>query len=82
MAGFQAHIAHRMDSLRLVNSLVGAGLGVALLTANGRELARDDVTYRPLDPQAGRRRSLLMVRAGQWSWPPIAALAAEITRDV
>lgn len=81
LAGFQPRIAHRVDSLRLVNSLVGAGLGVALVTANGRELARGDVTYRPLDPQAGSRRSFLMVRAGQWSWPPIAALTAEITRD-
>lgn len=81
LAGYSPRIAHRIDSLRLVNSLVGAGLGVALLAASGRETAPRDVAYHPLDPLAGSRRSFLVVRAGQWSWPPIAALAAEITRD-
>ena len=78
LAGFEPRIAHRVDSLRLVNLLVGAGLGIALLAEAGRVPERADVRYRPLDPLAGTRRSFLVVRAGQWTWPPIAALAAEI----
>ncbi|QIP87859.1 LysR family transcriptional regulator [Streptomyces sp. Tu 2975] len=79
IAGFVPRIAHRVDSLHLVNSLVGAGLGVALLARSGIERHRTDVAFRPLDPLAGMRRSSLLARAGQWSWPPIAALAEAIT---
>ncbi|WP_260868010.1 LysR family transcriptional regulator [Streptomyces sp. SAJ15] len=78
-AGFAPRIAHRVDSLHLVNSLVGAGLGVALLAESGIERGRRDVAFRVLDPLAGTRRSFLVARAGQWSWPPIAALAEMIT---
>ncbi|MET9664570.1 LysR family transcriptional regulator [Streptomyces sp. NPDC006475] len=79
IAGFTPRIAHRVDSLHLVNSLVGAGLGVALLAESGIERNRSDVAFRPLDPLAGKRRSFLLARAGQWSWPPITALATVIT---
>ncbi|MFF8842242.1 LysR family transcriptional regulator [Streptomyces sp. NPDC015127] len=79
IAGFIPRIAHRVDSLSLVNSLVGAGHGVALLASSGIERNRTDVAFRPLDPVAGLRRSFLLARAGQWSWPPIAALASTIT---
>ncbi|WNO70628.1 LysR family transcriptional regulator [Streptomyces sp. AM8-1-1] len=79
IAGFTPRIAHRVDSLHLVNSLVGAGLGVALLAESGIERSRSDVAFRPLDPLAGKRRSFLLARAGQWSWPPITALATAIT---
>ncbi|MEU0373806.1 LysR family transcriptional regulator [Streptomyces sp. NPDC006283] len=78
IAGFVPRIAHRVDSLHLVNSLVGAGLGVALLARSGIERHRSDVAFRPLDPLAGMRRSFLLARAGQWSWPPMAALAEAI----
>ncbi|MFP1625352.1 LysR family transcriptional regulator [Streptomyces sp. 5K101] len=78
IAGFVPRIAHRVDSLSLVNSLVGAGLGVALLASSGIERHRTDVAFRPLDPVAGLRRSFLLARVGQWSWPPIAALASTI----
>ncbi|WP_327677283.1 LysR family transcriptional regulator [Streptomyces sp. NBC_00467] len=79
IAGFTPRIAHRVDSLHLVNSLVGAGLGVALLAESGIERSRSDVAFRPLDPLAGKRRSFVLARAGQWSWPPITALATAIT---
>ncbi|WP_405009418.1 LysR family transcriptional regulator [Kitasatospora sp. NBC_01539] len=75
VAGFTPRIVHRMDSLHLVNSLVGAGLGVALLAESGIERDRTDVAFRPVDPLAGTRRSLLLARTGQWSWPPVAAVA-------
>lgn len=78
LAGFEPHIAHRVDSLRLVNRLAGAGLGVAVLAEAGRLPDQEDVRYRRLDPLAGSRRSFLVVRTGQWSWPPIAALATAL----
>ncbi|MFB8239573.1 LysR substrate-binding domain-containing protein [Kitasatospora purpeofusca] len=78
MAGFVPRIPHRMDSLHLVNSLVGAGLGVAMLAESGIERDRSDVAFRCLDPLAGTRRSFLVARVGQWTWPPIAAVAALI----
>ncbi|MCJ1676467.1 LysR family transcriptional regulator [Streptomyces sp. APSN-46.1] len=81
IAGFTPRIAHRMDSLHLVNSLVGAGLGVAVLAASGIERDRTDVAFRPLDPLAGTRHTSLLVRAGQWSWPPVAAISSLITEN-
>ncbi|MEW2556490.1 LysR family transcriptional regulator [Streptomyces zhihengii] len=80
VAGFTPRIAHRVDSLRLVNSLTGAGLGVALLAESGIERHRPDVAFRPLDPLAGTRRTFLLARAGRWSWPPLAAVATAILR--
>ncbi|AEW97815.1 MULTISPECIES: LysR family transcriptional regulator [Streptomycetaceae] len=75
MAGFVPRIAHRVDSLHLVNSLTGAGLGVALLAESGIERHRTDVAFRRLDPLAGVRRSSVIARRGRWSWPPVAAVA-------
>ncbi|MEU9015015.1 LysR substrate-binding domain-containing protein [Streptomyces sp. NPDC048479] len=81
IAGFTPRIAHRVDSLHLVNSLVAANLGIALLAESGIERHRPDVAYRRLDPLAGRRRTFLLTRTGQASWPPIAALTAIITEQ-
>ncbi|GAA2408374.1 LysR family transcriptional regulator [Streptomyces glaucosporus] len=78
IAGFTPRITHRVDSLHLVNSLVGAGLGVALLAEWGIERDRSDVAFRPLDPLAGTRRCFLLARTGQWAWPPISALASAL----
>jgi DNA-binding transcriptional LysR family regulator len=74
LAGFTPRIVHRVDSLHLVNLLVGAGLGVALLAESGVERSREDVVFRPLDPLVGRRRHFLVARDGQWAWPPIATV--------
>ena len=79
LAGFTPRIAHRLDSLHFINTLVGAGLGVAMLAESGIERGRDDVSFRRLDAVAGVRRSFLVARRGQWSWPPIAALARSMT---
>lgn len=79
IAGFTPRIAHRVDSLHLVNSLVAADLGFALLAESGIERHRPDVSYRRLDPLAGRRRTFLLTRTGQAAWPPLAALTSVIT---
>ncbi|MGK5630970.1 LysR family transcriptional regulator [Streptomyces sp. URMC 123] len=78
LAGFTPRIVHRVDSLNVVNLLIGAGLGVALLPASGIEERRDDVVHRPLDPVAGVRRSFLVTRRGRASWPPVAAVAERL----
>ena len=54
LAGFEPRIAHRADSLELVQDLIVAGLGVALLPADGAlaggvrlvALRRPDVALR------------------------------------
>ncbi|MET9397992.1 hypothetical protein [Kitasatospora sp. NPDC002965] len=67
-----------MDSLHLVNSLVGAGLRMTLLAESGIERDRSDIAFRRLDPLAGIRRNFLIARTGLWIWPPITALATLI----
>ncbi|WP_326654879.1 LysR substrate-binding domain-containing protein [Streptomyces sp. NBC_01750] len=81
IAGFTPRIAHRVDSLHLVNGLVAASLGIALLAESGIERHRPDVAYRRLDPLAGHRRTFLLTRTGQDSWPPIAAVTTIITEQ-
>jgi DNA-binding transcriptional LysR family regulator len=69
LAGFEPRIAHRVDSLDLVQDLIVAGLGVALLPADGRvvgavrllELRRPEVALR----------SYAVTRPGRESWAPL-----------
>jgi DNA-binding transcriptional LysR family regulator len=69
LAGFEPRIAHRADSLELVQDLIVAGLGVGLLPADGRlvggvrrvALRRPDVALR----------SYAVTRPGRESWAPL-----------
>ena len=69
LAGFEPRIAHRADSLDLVQDLIVAGLGVGLLPAEGRlaggvrlvALRRPDVTLR----------TYAVTRPGRENWPPL-----------
>jgi DNA-binding transcriptional LysR family regulator len=69
LAGFEPRIAHRADSLELLQDLIVAGLGVGLLPADGRladgvrlvALRRPDVTLR----------TYAVTRPGRESWPPL-----------
>lgn len=70
LAGFDAQIEHRADSLELVQDLIVAGLGVGLLPADQQpatgvqllSLRRPDVTLR----------SYAVTRRGRENWPPLA----------
>lgn len=71
MAGFTPNVVHRIDALELVDDLVVAGLGVALLP-----LARHThpgVRVLPLDPSP-LLRGHAVTRLGRDSWPPLRAV--------
>jgi DNA-binding transcriptional LysR family regulator len=72
MAGFAPRVTHRIDSLELVEELIVAGLGVALLPlAHGSGAG---VTVVPLaDPQV-RLRAFAVTRRGRDQWPPVRAV--------
>jgi DNA-binding transcriptional LysR family regulator len=71
MAGFTPRIAHRVDSLELVDDLVVAGRGLALLP-RGRA-SRRGVTVRPLTDPRVRLRAYAVTRRGRDRWPPLRA---------
>lgn len=70
LAGFEAAIAHRVDSLELVQDLVAAGLGVGLVPAD--QPTRPGVAVLPLRDPEVRLRAYAMVRRGRAAWPPLA----------
>jgi DNA-binding transcriptional LysR family regulator len=70
MAGFEPTVAHRADSLELVEDLIVAGLGVGLLPASWRP--RDGVALLPLTDPGVMLRSYAALRRGRATWPPLA----------
>jgi DNA-binding transcriptional LysR family regulator len=77
MAGFTPRVVHRVDALELVDDLIVADRGVALLP-RGRATRRD-VSVRPLgDPQV-RLRAHAVTRHGRDRWPPLRAMLDHLT---
>ena len=70
LAGFEPRVAHRVDGLELVEDLIRAGLGVALLPADTPPAA-DIAIVRLRDPQA-TLRAFAVTRRGREAWPPLA----------
>lgn len=77
LAGFAPRIAHRADSLELVQDMVVAGLGVALLPA-ARPTTRG-VSLRPLRDPYVVLRSYAVTRRGREDWPPLALVLRLLT---
>jgi DNA-binding transcriptional LysR family regulator len=79
LAGFQARVTHRADSLDLVQDMIRAGLGVALLPA--RQPTKPGVSLLPLRGPEVVLRAYAVTRSGRAAWPPLALvlrlLAAE-----
>jgi DNA-binding transcriptional LysR family regulator len=71
-AGFVPHVVHRIDSLELVDDLVVAGRGVALLP-RGRSSRRGVSVVRLRDPEV-RLRAYAVTRRGRGGWPPLQAV--------
>jgi DNA-binding transcriptional LysR family regulator len=71
-AGFVPHVVHRIDSLELVDDLVVAGRGVALLP-RGRASRRGVSVVRLRDPEV-RMRAYAVTRRGRGGWPPLRAV--------
>ena len=78
LAGFTPHIAHRIDSLDLVEGLIVAGLGLALLPL--RRATRDGVTVMPLADPGARLRAYAVTRRGRDQWPPLRAMLEGLSR--
>jgi DNA-binding transcriptional LysR family regulator len=71
-AGFAPRIAHRADDARLVQALVSAGLGVALLPALACT-PYESVAYREVVPPPPRRHVWALARRGATRRPALAA---------
>src|SRR6185312_2166242 len=69
LAGFEPRIAHRVDSLELVQELIVAGLGVALLPADLR--LADGVRLIALRRPEVTLRSYAVTRPGRETWAPL-----------
>ena len=72
-AGFTPRVVHRADSLDLLQAIVAAGLGVALLPAF--VAPQPDVRFVPLTGTGASRRMWIATRPGHEDWPPVALVA-------
>lgn len=77
LAGFTPHITHRIDSLELVEELIGTGRGVALLPTDGTP--HDGVTVLPLQAPGLHLRAYALTRRGRDQWPPLRAILDHLT---
>lgn len=77
LAGFTPHITHRIDSLELVEELIGAGRGVALLPDDGTP--HDAVAVLPLRAPTLSLRTYAVTRQGHNQWPPLRATLDHLT---
>jgi len=79
LAGFQPRIAHRADSLELVQEMILAGLGVGLLPAALPTMR--GVTLRSLHHPEVTLRAYAVTRRGRAAWPPLA-LVLRLLREI
>jgi DNA-binding transcriptional LysR family regulator len=77
LAGFEPRIAHRVDSLELVQDLIVAGLGVALLPADGPLLG--GVRLVALRRPEAALRCYAVTRPGRESWAPLRLVTRLLT---
>jgi DNA-binding transcriptional LysR family regulator len=77
LAGFSPRIAHRADSLELVQDLVAAGLGVGLLPED--QPLRPGVRLISLAEPEVLLRAVAVVGRGRAEWAPLALVAARLT---
>lgn len=77
--GFVPRVVHRIDSLELVDDLIVAGRGVALLP-RGRASRRGVSVVRLRDPEV-RLRAYAVTRRGRDSWPPLRVVVERLARQ-
>lgn len=70
MADFEPEIAHRADSLDLVQDLITAGHGVGLLPADGA--VAPGIRLLPLTNPPALLRAFAVTRRGHTQWAPLA----------
>ncbi|MGO4479782.1 LysR substrate-binding domain-containing protein [Massilia sp. 2TAF26] len=81
LAGFEPHVALRVDELVSLTGLVAAGLGVCLVPSSIRRIAGDRVVLRPLVDTV-ERLELLMVRHRDAQAPALLNLLSELSLPV
>lgn len=74
MAGFRPRVTHKADSLDLVQEMIAAGLGVALLPIGFPTLPA--VRLVPLAAPEVELRAYAVARHGRLDWPPLALVTA------
>ena len=79
LAGFVPRIAHRVDSLELVQDLIVARLGVALLSEHEPPVA--GVRLLELRDPHAELRAYAVMRRGRETWAPLALVARLIGED-
>ena len=79
MAGFTPRIVHRIDSLQLVDDLIVAGRGIALLP-RGRATRRG-VRVLPLTDPSVTMRVYAVTRRGREQWPPVRVLLEHLSHE-
>ena len=77
-ADFVPRVVHRIDSLELVDDLVVAGRGVALLP-RGRASRRGVSVLRLTDPSL-HLRAYAVTRRGRDTWPPLRAVVQRLSQ--
>jgi len=78
MAGFAPTIAHRVDSLDLVQDLIRAGLGVGLLPLD--QPTHPAVAVLPLHSPTLTLRAYTATRRGRAQWAPLAVVLESLQR--
>jgi DNA-binding transcriptional LysR family regulator len=78
MAGFTPRVVHRVDALELVDELIAAGLGMALLP-RGRT-SRRGITVRPFTSPRVYLRGYAVTRRGRDRWPPLRAVLERLAQ--
>ncbi len=77
MAGFTPRITHKIDSLELIDDLIAAGHGVALLPVE-RTRPHPEIRVRRLDDLEVIMRTYAVVRRGREQWPPLRLVLDEL----
>jgi len=78
IAGFTPRITHKADSLDLVQEMIAAGLGVALLPLNFA--TGPTVRIVPLTSPRVVLQAYAAARHGRLSWPPLALVTEVLTQ--
>ncbi|MFI5694497.1 LysR family transcriptional regulator [Kribbella sp. NPDC051586] len=70
LSGFEPHITQRADTLQLVQEMITAGLGVALMPAAYPKTT--GISLRRLPDPEPRMRAYTLTRRGRTNWPPLS----------
>ncbi|HKP91290.1 MAG TPA: LysR substrate-binding domain-containing protein [Thermoleophilaceae bacterium] len=73
-AGFEPRVAYESDDFQVVQGLVAAGVGVALIPALALISERPDVVIRPLGPRAPFRKILAAALADGYRSPAVTEM--------